>query len=85
MYSLLGPCLFDKKIIKRIKKVSSNYERVGFLFDVISYLKLRNDVTVMKKKIFNDTQIKWYFSNYVYELPSLGENNIFDFSIEKYK
>lgn len=80
---LFGPCIFNKKIKKAISKILENYYRISFCFDVVYYMKMKNDIALINKKVFEDYQFS--SSLYNFELPSAQESDIFNYIIGKGK
>ena len=80
---MFGPCIFDKKIKNAISEMLENYYRISFCFDVVYYMKMKNDITLINKKVFEDYQFSFYLYNF--ELPSIQESEIFNYYIGKGK
>ena len=78
---LLGPCLFDSRIRKNIKSINEKYHRIAFLFDVVHYLKSKDELNSVKKVIFDDIQNKLITKSYSFKLNPQEEKKQFDFSV----
>ena len=78
---LLGPCLFDSRIRKNIKSINEKYHRIAFLFDVIHYLKSKDELNSVKKVIFDEIQNKLITKSYSFKLNPQEEKKQFDFSV----
>lgn len=79
--SLAGPCLFKLGIRKKIHEVNLKFKRVLYWFDVIHYLKHNSDLLMVKKHIFDQHQLQRIKYNYNFELSTLNDINIFNYSI----
>ena len=82
-YMLLGPCLWDKKVKHTLKNINKYYLRISYLFDVIHFLKTKNDVVLMKKKLF-ETIVPTKKANnkdYRFQMSSAKEKDDFDYSV----
>lgn len=51
------------------------------LFDVIYYLKEQNEVSLLKKKLYNNESITKRGIQYQFELPSIKEQELFKYYI----
>ena len=80
---LFCPCIFNKKIKNAISSIIEYYSRISFCFDVVYYMKMKNDITLINKKVFEDYQFSFYIYNF--ELPSIQESEIFNYYIGKGK
>ena len=83
-YMLLGPCLWDKKVKSTMKKINTSYSRIAYLFDVIHYLKTKNDIVMIKKKLLKITQNpqnRFGNKEYKFEMNNPIERDIFDHSV----
>lgn len=80
---LIGPCLFDKKIKKVISSIIESYSRMSFCFDVVFYMKMKNDISLINQRLFEDYQLSFYLYNF--KLPSSLESEIFNCYIGKGK
>ena len=78
---LLGPCLFDSRIRKNIKSINEKYHRIAFLFDVVHYLKSKDELNSVKKVIFDEIQNKLITKSYSFKLNPQEEKKQFDFSV----
>ena len=76
-------CFFEHKLKITITKILKRFSRISFSFDVISYLKIKNDIKVINKKIFDDPRFLLYLYNF--ELPSIQDKEICDYYIGKSK
>ena len=79
--SLAGPCLFKLGIRKKIHEVNLKFKRVLYWFDVIHYLKHNSDLLMVKKHIFDQQHLQRIKYNYNFELSTLNDINIFNYSI----
>ena len=87
-WSLLGPCLFSSSIKKRLRDVYNTFNRVEYLFDVIHYLKINDDMKNMKRILLYEDKHHFLNDKYLFELPSLEDKNTFLTSVKitsKYK
>jgi hypothetical protein len=82
-WMLLGPCLWNKKVKHTIKNINKYYLRISYLFDVIHFLKTKNDVVIMKKKLF-ETVVQTRKANnkdYRFQMSSAKDKDDFDYSV----
>lgn len=73
---------FDSKVCKvcgKVKKFNIKFSRIAMLFDVIYYLKEKNDISLLLKRTFSDKPINKTTIQYQFELPSLMEQEQFNF------
>ena len=82
---LLGPCLFDSKIRKNIALINSKFKRIEYLFDVIHFLKSKDEIRALKRIVFDDIQNKTLMQSYSFQLNASEDEKQFDFSIENIK
>lgn len=78
---LLGPCLINSGLRNKIKNRLNGFDEISFMFDIINYLKINNEIFFIKKKIFDDYQNELLLYNYKFEQRTLLENFIFDYVI----
>lgn len=64
----------------KIKNFNYKYSRISMLFDVIYYLKERNEINLLMKKSCKENYSKT-IKQYHFELPSLIEQDIFNYYI----
>ena len=82
---LLGPCLFDSKIRRNIALINSKFKRIEYLFDVIHFLKSKDEIRALKRIVFDDIQNKTLMQSYSFQLNASEDEKQFDFSIENIK
>ena len=82
---LLGPCLFDSKIRRNISMINSKFKRIEFLFDVIHFLKSKDEIRALKRIVFDDIQNKTLTQSYSFQLNASEDEKQFDFSIDDMK
>ena len=82
---LLGPCLFDSKIRRNISLINSKFKRIEYLFDVIHFLKSKDEIRALKRIVFDDIQNKTLMQSYSFQLNASEDEKQFDFSIENIK
>ena len=82
---LLGPCLFDSTIRKNIALINSKFKRIEYLFDVIHFLKSKDEIRALKRIVFDDIQNKTLMQSYSFQLNASEDEKQFDFSIENIK
>ena len=79
----LGPCLVNSRIRNKLISRLNNFSEISFMFDIINYLKINNELIFIKKKIFDDYQNELLLYNYKFEQRTLIENYIFDYVINE--
>lgn len=67
---ILGPCLCNKSIKKRITQIKNRYNNIAINFDIITYLKLLNEVFILKTQLLNSTQMKLSEIGYHFEFET---------------
>lgn len=73
--SLLGYCLFYKKVRVAISSLMAKFHRISFCFDVITYLKMKNEINLLNKKVFGEKAAIYLYN---FELPSIKECESFN-------
>jgi hypothetical protein len=77
LWMFLGPCLFNSKIKGIIKEIKKKYKRINLLFDILHYLKIQNDILVIKRIAIKENYERSLFKNYIFEMPTEEEESIF--------
>ena len=85
LWMIMGPCICNKKIKHLMKIVNHKYLNIAFLFDILSYLKSQNDLSIIRKMLIKDDNVNQLFRTYNFELPSSDEVKLFKYSLENYK
>ena len=75
-------CLFSKETRNNISNVYYKYQRIGFLFDVIHYLKSKDDIASIKKIVFDENQNKFMLRRYSFVLNDKIEEDLFNYSLK---
>lgn len=55
---------------ERIAQIRNSYNNIGINFDIINYLKLLNDVFIIKSQLLNNTQKKLSEIGYHFEFST---------------
>ena len=77
LWMLFGPCLWNKHIKNQIEELNDQFLRVNYLFDVLNYLKTKNDIMLLKRVTIKYGQYYSLFKTYNFELPSKDDVNLF--------
>ena len=75
-------CLFSKQTRDNISNVYYKYQRIGFLFDVIHYLKSKDEIASIKKIVFDESQNRFMLRRYSFELNDKIEEELFNYSMK---
>ena len=75
-------CLFSKETRNNISNVYYKYQRIGFLFDVIHYLKSKDEIASIKKIVFDENQNKFMLRRYSFVLNDKIEEDLFNYSLK---
>ena len=77
-WDLLGPCLVNSHIKKKLRFILSEFSSLSFLFDIINYLKINNDLKYIKTNIFDEYQNHLMLYKYKFSKRSQLESVIFE-------
>ena len=82
---MLKSCLWVKMLRKNIALINSKFKRIEYLFDVIHFLKSKDEIRALKRIVFDDIQNKTLMQSYSFQLNASEDEKQFDFSIENIK
>ena len=69
---------FNEKVRTKVNKFNLKFKRISMLFDIIYYLKQRNELNLLMKKVFPEKSNLKSIIQYQFELPSNDEKELFD-------
>jgi hypothetical protein len=71
--------LFRNNSLKRIKEIHKQFNKILFLFDIIQYIKTRNEINLLEKAIFTEQERKDISSVYHFDYDLQSDKKGYDF------
>ena len=71
--------LFRNNSLKRIKEIHKQFNKILFLFDIIQYIKTRNEINLLEKAIFTEQERKDISSDYHFDYDLQSDKKGYDF------
>ena len=71
--------LFRNNSLKRIKEIHKQFNKILFLFDIIQYIKTRNEINLLEKAIFTEQERKDISNVYHFDYDLQSDKKGYDF------
>ena len=71
--------LFRNNSLKRIKQIHKQFNKILFLFDIIQYIKTRNEINLLEKAIFTEQERKDISNVYHFDYDLQSDKKGYDF------
>ena len=71
--------LFRKNSLKRIKEIHKQYNKILFIFDIIQYIKTRNEINLLEKAIFTEQERKDISNIYHFDYDLQSDKKGYDY------